>query len=162
MSRSLQRERFVRSHISTNPPSGERFGCRKGLLVLRTVIVISTLVPAGSAETPRRELPVLVTIRELMEDPERYDGRRVVVMARVRSIELQKGRRGGDYIVMVLEQSPSESKGRMTDDMVSIQVFSLTLPPVREGQRAVVQGVYHREAMAGGLPLKTSSRPMPS
>jgi hypothetical protein len=97
------------------------------------------------AKAPPKELPMLVSVTELTADPDQYDGHRIVVTGYVRSMEIQRGRRGSEYIMLVLEEKASN-----TSSAPSVSVVSLTLPPVREGGHALVQGVYHREGRQAG------------
>jgi hypothetical protein len=103
----------------------------------------------ASAKRPPKELPMLVTVGDLIDDPGQYDGHRVVVNGHVRSIEMQRGRRGSEYIFLVLEEVDApDPKGP------TVSVISLTLPPVRRGNKALVQGVYHREGNQAGKPFE--------
>ena len=94
----------------------------------------------------QKELPLLVTIRELLTDSSKYDGHRVVTTGRVRSMEGQIGRRGSEYVLLVLE----DAEAGAIEPIPSIQVISLTLPPVREGHHALVQGAFHKEGKQAG------------
>lgn len=117
------------------------------IIVLISLILFSLLWGQGlQAEGPPKELPMLVTIHDLLNEPDRYDGHRVVVTGLVRSIELQRGRRGSEYVMLVLEE---ESSGA-PEPINSIKVISPTVPKVGKGHRALVQGVYHREGKQGG------------
>ncbi len=93
---------------------------------------------------------MLVTLTELQMEPSQYDGHRIVVTGRVRSIEVQKGRRGSDYVMLVLED---ETSGGVSSQF-SIRVVSLTLPTVRQGHHALVQGTYHVEGRQAGRPFE--------
>lgn len=95
-----------------------------------------------------KELPMLVTIQDLMSDPGQYDGHRIVVTGRVRSIEYERGRRGSRFIKIVLEES------RPSANEIYVNVVSFTLPPVRQGHHALVQGVYHLEGRQAGRPFE--------
>ena len=91
-----------------------------------------------------------VTVSDLAAEPEQYDGHRVVVTGRVRSMEVQMGRRGSEYLVLVLEEdSPASSRA-----IQPVQIFSATVPKVRQGDHALVQGVYHREGKEAGRPFE--------
>lgn len=93
-----------------------------------------------------KELPTWVTLKDLSAEPDRYDGRRVVVTGRVRSIEIQVGRRGSQYAVLVLEEEGPEA----FDLKSTVFVVTLLPPTVRQGHRALVQGVYHLEGRQVG------------
>ena len=102
------------------------------------------------AEGPAKELPMLVTLTDLQSEPSQYDGHRIVVTGRVRSIEVQQGRRGSEYVMLVLED---ETPGG-TSLPSSIRVVSFTLPAVRQGHYALVQGTYHVEGKQAGRPFE--------
>lgn len=102
------------------------------------------------AQPPVKELPMLVTLNDLKTEPNQYDGHRIVVTGRVQSIELQQGRRGSEYVMLVLEEeSANPSSTRPT-----IKVVSLTLPTVKQGHFALVQGTYHVEGKQAGRPFE--------
>jgi hypothetical protein len=103
-----------------------------------------------AAQTPPKELPVLVTIKDLLTEPNPYDGHRVLVAGRIQSMELQTGRRGSEFIMLVLEEKAPSA----TEPSVSIQVISLAIPKVRQGNHALVQGIYHREGKQAGRPFE--------
>jgi len=117
-----------------------------GLMVLLSVIVSLLFHGNLSAKGPSKELPMLVTVSDLAAEPDRYDGHRVVVTGRVRSIELQTGRRGSEYLMLVLEEDFPASSGTVQP----VQIFSPTLPKIQEGDPALVQGVYHKEGKQAG------------
>lgn len=93
-----------------------------------------------------KELPRLVTLNELQMEPSEYHGHRIVVTGRVRSIEVQKGRRGGEYVMLVLED---ENAGGAPSQF-SIRVVSHTLPMIEQGHYALVQGTYYVEGKQAG------------
>jgi len=121
---------------------------KKFFLVILTLLLV--LPGAGTAQSPPKELPVLVTIKELLTEPNPYDGHPVVVAGRVRSMELQTGRRGSEFIMLVLEENSPDT----ADPNLSIAVISLTLPKVRQGHHALIQGIYHREGRQAGRPFE--------
>ena len=117
-------------------------------LFLPSLVVLLSLSswPELIAQAPPKELPVLVTIKELLTEPNQYDGHRVVVAGRIRSMELQTGRRGSEYVMLILEEDAPNA----AEPNLSIEVISLTLPKVRQGNHALVQGIYHREGKQAG------------
>ena len=116
--------------------------------VMSALFLLSGGVPSnGSA----KELPKQVTVEELSAEPERYDGERVFVIGRVQKIEGLRGRRGGLFVMILLEGAAEDDSGRR----YSVGVFSLPPPPrVRLGDRAIIQGVYHQSARKAGRPLE--------
>lgn len=123
---------------------------RQFFLLIGIVLVLLLSRNSLIAKGPPKELPMQVTVSDLRASPDLYDNHRVVVTGQVRSIEVQKGRRGGSFVLLVLEERPQGTP----EIILSIQVVSLTLPHVSEGHRALVQGVYHREGWAGGRPFE--------
>jgi len=110
--------------------------------------LLALLVSSGdlSAKGPPKELPMLVTVGDLAAEPGQYVGHRIVVTGRVRSMEMQMGRRGSEYLMLILEEDSPASSGTIQP----VQVFSPTLPKVHEGEPALVQGVYHKEGKQAG------------
>jgi hypothetical protein len=122
-----------------------RFGKRKPASLV--LIAFLSLFPSWNlvAKAPPKELPMLVSVGDLTADPDQYDGHRVVVTGSVRSLEIQRGRRGSEYIMLILEENTASASSGP-----SVSVVTLTLPPVRQGHHALVQGVYHREGKQAG------------
>jgi len=119
---------------------------RAGLTFFLSLLVL--LVFRGHPPTYGfpKELPMQATVSDLASDPKQYDGHRVVVTGRVRSMQMQVGRRGSEYLMIVLEEdSPTSS-----EKVKPVQVYISTIPKVREGDRALVQGVYHIEGNQAG------------
>lgn len=114
-------------------------------LLLLALLIASNMISATGAA---KELPLLVTVSDLANEPGEYDGHRVVVTGRVHSMEIQTGRRGSEFIMLVLEEDspPPSSSGAVQP----VQVFSPTIPKVRQGDLALVQGVYHIEGRQAG------------
>lgn len=121
-------------------------GFRRG--VVPTLIIISMIYVSGFPVLAQsvKELPRLVTLNELQTEPTEYHGHRIVVSGRVRSIEIQKGRRGGDYVMLILE----DDNAGENPPQFSIRVVSLTLPSVEQGHYALVQGTYYVEGKQSG------------
>ncbi|MBI3995867.1 MAG: hypothetical protein HY349_07815 [Nitrospirae bacterium] len=114
------------------------------------LFLLSSLVSSENLEAkgPQKELPMLVTVNDLAEQPGEYDGHRVVVTGRIQSMEIQRGRRGSEYLILVLEDDSAES----SVNVKPVKIFSPTLPKLQEGDPALVQGVYHKEGRQGGRP----------
>lgn len=87
-----------------------------------------------------------VTVSDLASEPKQYDGHKVFVTGRIRSMEVQFGRRGSEFMMIVLEEDSPTSSG----EVKPVQVYIPTQPKVKEGDRAVVQGVYHIEGRQAG------------
>lgn len=104
---------------------------------------------AGATPQPR-EVPANVAIHDLLADPDRYDGKRVVVTGVVSSIAFEQGRRGSEYAVIMLEETVTSGP----PTAYAVTVISLTMPRIRQCQPALVQGVYHRQGKQAGRPYE--------
>ncbi len=117
--------------------------------MLRSILVILFLLSfrgALIAKGPLKTPPVTVTVGVLSAASEQYDGQRVIVTGRVRSMEVQTGRRGSSYVMMVLEEVGSPS-GKANP---TVNVIILDIPKVNTGSDVLVQGIYHREGRQAG------------
>jgi hypothetical protein len=104
----------------------------------------------AGAKPPPREVPANVAIHDLLESPDQYDGRRVVVTGFISSIAFEQGRRGSEYAVIMLEEAVTDAP----PTAYAVTVISLTMPKVGQCQPALVQGVYHREGKQAGRPYE--------
>ncbi len=118
--------------------------------VIWAAAVLATLWGDGSVQAAPKELSPLVAIGDLSVGSDRFDGHRVVVRGRVRSIELRNGRRGSEFVMLVVEEQTPDASGRL----LSVQVFTFTPPLVGTGETVLVQGTYHREGRQAGLPFE--------
>ncbi|HZR47565.1 MAG TPA: hypothetical protein VFA47_12710 [Candidatus Manganitrophaceae bacterium] len=114
-------------------------------MILFGVLFLFLSGPSISQSAPK-ELPMLVTLKDLSSEPDQYDGHRVVVTGRVRSIEVQTGRRGSQYALLVLE----EEAQKQSDPRSTVFVITMAAPTVRQGNQALIQGVYHLEGRQAG------------
>lgn len=96
-----------------------------------------------------KDLPIPTTVGELSAEPGQFDGHRVFVTGRVRTITVERGRRGSEFLAMTLEEVSPERPGGP-----SVRVFSLDPFRLSQGNRISVQGTYHREGRFGGLPYE--------
>lgn len=117
-----------------------------GLTVFLSFLVFLAFGSNPSVYGISKELPMQVTVTDLASEPKQYDGHRVVVTGRVRSMEVQMGRRGSEYLMIILEEDSPSSSGKVKP----VQVYIPTVPKVHEGDRALVQGIYHIEGKQAG------------
>lgn len=114
---------------------------------------LAGLLGLGPALSPGmaalKEPPIQVSVEDLEAQSFYFDGKRVVVTGRISRIEAQMGRRGGRFLIIVLEAERAEPSGQGP----SVNVFAEKVPPVSSGDRALVQGTYHRNAMRAGRSL---------
>jgi hypothetical protein len=114
------------------------------------IALFATLGGLAGAKPQPREVPANVAIHDLLESPDQYDGRRVVVTGFVSSIAFEQGRRGSEYAVITLEETATSG----LSTTYAVTVISLAMPKVRQCQHALVQGVYHREGKQAGRPYE--------
>ncbi|MEW6325289.1 MAG: hypothetical protein AB1515_07860 [Nitrospirota bacterium] len=121
-----------------------------GLAAFLALIALWALAGETAANPEAAPKPLRLAIHDLLSEPERYDGRRVLVTGFVRSVEFQRGRRGSEYLLFVLDESPASPK----TGLPTLTVVSLNALNVRVGSRVVVEGVYHREGKQAGRPYE--------
>jgi hypothetical protein len=121
------------------------FQCLFRKILVAVVLFFIASGPSVSEGAPK-ELPMLVTLKDLSTEPGQYDGHRVVVTGRVRSIEVQNGRRGSQLALLIVEDETAKGSELKS----TVFVITLVTPPVKQGQQALIQGVYHLEGRQGG------------
>ncbi len=118
-------------------------------MMIRSILVILFLLSFRgdlTAKGPLKTPPVTVAVGTLSAASEQYDGQRVIVTGRVRSMEVQTGRRGSSYVMMVLEEIGAQpGKANPT-----VTVIISDIPKVNTGSDVLVQGTYHREGRQAG------------
>jgi hypothetical protein len=114
------------------------------------IALFGALGGLAGAKPQHREVPANVAIHDLLESPDQYDGRRVVVTGFISSIAFEQGRRGSEYAVIKLEEAATSDPSTA----YAVTVISLTMPKVGQCQHALVQGVYHRAGKQAGRPYE--------
>jgi hypothetical protein len=92
--------------------------------------------------------PLRASIGDLVQEPQRYDKRMVIVSGVVRSIEFQRGRRGSEYLLLTLEEIHAEPQQQRP----VVNVVTQDLTRVKVGEHILVRGIYHIEGNQGGRP----------
>lgn len=83
---------------------------------------------AASALAARADL---VTVKDLLAEPDKWHGRAVVVTGGVGKLEPRTSKRGNPYYTFLLK-----------DGMQSVTVFAYGTPEVRDGTRVQVEGTF--------------------
>jgi hypothetical protein len=110
-----------------------------------------TAAGLGAFEPARAaEAPLNVGIHDLLDHSDQYDGRLVVVTGYVGRVAWERGRRGSEYVELVLEEAGSGAPPHVA----TVTVVALTPPRVRACQHVLIQGVYHREGKQAGRPYE--------
>jgi hypothetical protein len=96
--------------------------------VARLVASLALVLFAASALAARADL---VTVKDLLAEPDKWHGRAVVVTGGVGKLEARTSKRGNPYYTFLLN-----------DGMQSVTVFSYGTPEVRDGSRVQVEGTF--------------------
>jgi hypothetical protein len=94
--------------------------------------------------------PLRASIGDLEREPQRYDKRLVIVSGVVRSIEFQRGRRGSEYLLLMLEEIHAGPQQQRP----AVSIVTQDLTRVKVGEHILVRGVYHIEGNQGGRPYE--------
>lgn len=89
---------------------------------------LAILVWAVGAAAPRADL---VTVKDLLAEPEKWHGRAVLVSGSVSKLEPRTSQRGNPYYTFVL-----------SDGFASVNVFSYGAPQIRDTSRVQVEGTF--------------------
>lgn len=73
----------------------------------------------------------LVTVKDLLAQPDKWHGRPVVVTGVVSQLEAKTSQKGNPYYTFVL-----------TDGLASVNVFSYGVPQIKDTSRVQVEGTY--------------------
>ncbi|MHB8481385.1 MAG: hypothetical protein ACYDBV_01415 [Nitrospiria bacterium] len=112
-----------------------------------TLLCLPALAGSVPAELKTKEPGISpLSIEVIRHSPELYDGKNIKVAGQVRSLAPARGRRGSEFIVLVLESSKSPPD----DSSQILTVFSYLSPPLKKGNRVIVTGVYHKEGYWAG------------
>jgi hypothetical protein len=119
-------------------------GVSTGIALMLPVLMLAWL--GGVEATEPAPPPLHVSVGDLMKDQQQYDKRMVIVSGLVRSVEFQRGRRGSEYLLLMLE----EIHGTSPEPHPSVKVVTHELTRVKVGEQILVRGVYHVEGHQGG------------
>lgn len=96
---------------------------RIALLATLVLVLWAAAAPAVRAD--------LVTVKELLAEPDKWHGRAVVVSGSVGKLEPRTSQRGNPYYTF-----------RLNDGRQSVTVFSYGTPEVRDGNRVQIEGTF--------------------
>jgi hypothetical protein len=116
-----------------------------GIAVLGPALLLAWLggpVLLEAGEAP----PLRVSIGDLAKEPQRYNKQMVLVSGMVRSVEFQRGRRGSEYLLLILEEIHGVSPGPHH----SVNVVTQSVLRLNIGEQLLVRGIYYLEGNEGG------------
>lgn len=96
------------------------------------------------------EAPLNAAVRDLVEHPDQYDGRLVVVTGYIGHVAWERGRRGSEYVELRLDDAATEAGATEA----SVTVISWPGSALRKCQHVLVQGVFHRTGKQAGRPYE--------
>jgi hypothetical protein len=118
-------------------------------VLLWTVIVTGTGSAApDSARTG--ETPLNASIHDLVERPDDYEGRLVLVTGYVGRVAWERGRRGSEYVELRLDEAGTASGATEA----SVTVVAWPAVAIKKCEYVLVQGVFHRSGNQAGRPYE--------
>ncbi len=99
---------------------------RRSLVPLLAWLAIALWAASALASRADR-----VTVKDLLDAPDKWHGRPVVVSGSVSRLEPRTSQRGNPYYTFVLSDGPG-----------SVNVFSYGVPEVKNGKRVQVEGTF--------------------
>ncbi|MFI5305469.1 MAG: hypothetical protein ACHQYP_11840 [Nitrospiria bacterium] len=87
-----------------------------------------------------------ITVKLLLLSPDEYDGKTVRVSGRVQTISAERGKRGSEYLKIVIEDS-QQNQEQTTE---TLNVFIYSSPRIKKGSSIIVSGIYHKSGHWGG------------
>ena len=106
---------------------------KRVLIPLLASLAVALLT--GSALAARADL---VTVKDLLDAPDKWHGRPVVVTGVVTQLDAKTSQRGNPYYTFVL-----------TDALTSVTVFSNGVPQIRDLSRVQVEGTFLKVKRVG-------------
>jgi hypothetical protein len=109
------------------------------LLAMGSGMVSSTEPFAGETVNP-------LLIQKIRHSPDDFDGKSIKVSGQVRSISSERGKRGSEYLVIVIEGAQSAPE----ETAETLKVFIYFSPKIKTGSAIIVSGIYHKWGHWGG------------
>ena len=103
--------------------------------LIRLLAGLFAVLWAAAALAARADL---VTVKDLLAEPDKWHGRAVVVTGSVGKLEPRTSQRGNPYYTFLLN-----------DGIQSVTVFSYGAPEVRDGNRVQVEGTFLKVKRVG-------------
>jgi hypothetical protein len=123
----------------------------RGVLFVLLWTMIVTGTGSGASDTARTgETPLNASVHDLVERPDDYDGRLVLVTGYVGRVGWERGRRGSEYVELRLDEAGTAAGAAEA----SVMVISWPGFPVKQCEHVLVQGVFHRSGNQAGRPYE--------
>ncbi|MBI3605307.1 MAG: hypothetical protein HY202_04690 [Nitrospirae bacterium] len=112
------------------------------------IFLVVLLVDIGllAAESIAKESLNPVSVKTIRLTPDAYDGKTLKVSGQVRSVTPGRGKRGSEFLIVVIEGPPSKTD----ETSPELTVFSYFAPPLKVGTPVIVLGVYHKSGRWAG------------
>ncbi len=105
---------------------------RAGIALLATLALVLWAAATAAVQAD------LVTVKDLLAEPDKWHGRAVVVTGSVGKLEPRTSQRGNSYYTFLLN-----------DGKQSVTVFSYGTPEVKDGNRVQVEGTFLKVERVG-------------
>ncbi len=118
-------------------------------VLLWTVLVTGT-GSAASDSARTGETPLNASVHDLVERPDDYDGRLVLVTGYVGRLAWERGRRGSEYVELRLDEAGTTAGAAEA----SVTVISWPGFAAKQCEHVLVQGTFHRSGNQAGRPYE--------
>jgi hypothetical protein len=122
-----------------------RWRVRSVALVLLAPVVWTGMGWGGAHAARAGEAPLNAAVHDLVERPDDYDGRLVLVTGYVGRVAWERGRRGSEYVELRLDEA-----GAAGGSEASVTVISWPGSIFKTCQHVLVQGIFHRTGKQAG------------
>ncbi len=85
-----------------------------------------------------------VSVQEIMSTPDKYDGQEVTIQGKAYTIKPRTSKRGKDYTTLTVKDESGKS----------LKVVSWGHPPLAEGHKVTVTGIFKKTKRVGRVTLK--------
>jgi hypothetical protein len=96
------------------------------------------------------DAPLNAAVHDLVDHPDDFDGRLVLVTGYVGRVAWERGRRGSEYVEIRLDEAGID----VGSGEASVTVISWPGSAVKKCEHVLVQGVFHRAGKQAGRPYE--------
>jgi hypothetical protein len=108
-------------------------------------IAISLLAIGSAALSVAQNKPVPTTVSKIADSPKSFDNKRVILSGVVADFQQRTSRAGNDYVLFVLRDGGKS---------VKVYGFGKPNPPIKNGMKVEITGIYRVEKKQGNQVFK--------
>ncbi|MFN7172948.1 MAG: hypothetical protein ACK4P3_09235 [Fimbriimonadaceae bacterium] len=108
-------------------------------------IVLSLLAIGSIALVAAQEKPVSTTVAKISDSPKTFDNKKVTLSGTVAEFQQRTSRAGNDYVLFVLRDGGKS---------VKVYGFGKPNPPIKNGMKVEITGIYRVEKKQGDQVFK--------